>query len=154
MESTEALVDRLIDIVESVESLADEPKWYYDKVHECDLKTQDLLHLLENRTFKSYEYVRVATHMKKVRAERRTAKENQELTKLFMNNLLQLQSQGSRKMLEEKIYKTYKDMNQPYRNRFYTEEEIEQIIAGTYDTIEDLSDRVKELEDIAGGIYE
>ena len=154
MESTEALVERLVDIVESVESLADEPKWYYDKVHECDLKIQDLLHLLENGTFKSYEYIRIATHIKKVRMERRIAKENQELTRLFMNSLAQLQSQGSRTMLEDKIYKTYKDINQPYKNRFYTEEEIEQIVAGTYDTIEDLSDRVKELEDIAGGIYE
>lgn len=154
MESTEVLVDRLIGIVESVEKVADEPSWYYDKVHECDLKLCDLMHLLENGTFKSYELVRIATHIKKVRVERRTAKENQELTRLFMNSLAQLQSSGSRTMLEEKIYKTYKDMNQPYKNRIYTPEEIEQIIAGTYDTIEDLSDRVKELEDIAGGIYE
>lgn len=133
MEATEALLDKLVGIVECIENITDEPEVYYDKVHECDLKLCDLMHLLENGTFKSYELIRIATQIKKVRIERRIAKENQELTRLFTNSLGQLQSPGSRAMLKKNIYKEYKDMNMPYKNRIYTDEEIEQIIGGTYE---------------------
>jgi len=133
MESTEALVEKLTGIVESVEKIAEEPQIYYDKVHECDLKLCDLMHLLENGTFKSYELVRIATQIKKVRIERRIAKENQELTNQFITCIGQLQSAGSRTMLKQNLFKKYKEMNLPYHNRIYTEEEIKWIVGGIYE---------------------
>lgn len=133
MEATQTLVDRLTGIVESVEKLAEEPQMYYDKVHEYDLKLCDLLHVLENGNFKSYELIRIATQIKRLRNERRIAKENQELTKLFINSIAQMQSTGSRTMLKQNICKEYKEMNLPYKNRIYTEDEIERIVGGTYE---------------------
>lgn len=133
MQATDELLEALTGIIEEIDMMPTTKQNYYEVVHKCDLKRTDLLHILENGTFRSYELVRIANELKAVSKERRVAKENYELIDNFLKGLGNLQSDGGRHMLKEALHRRYREINSEYRNRIYTDEDIERIIGGTYE---------------------
>lgn len=98
---------------------------------ECDEKQQDLLHYIENNKINMlwcYKYVR---ELKNVREKRRNIKNDMERIMKFKEQKTKLASTtDNRQLMLAELNKREKQLNCPYKNRRYTEEELQKILKG------------------------
>ncbi len=107
---------------------------YFDGMSEqqsnIDLKLCDLYHYIENNTLKTNECYRITKEIKKQRQLRRNLKNDYELLKIYKGGYTRLNNEANRKMLLADVHKRNKELGKKYKNRVYTEEEIEEILGG------------------------
>lgn len=102
-----------------------------DKMTEYNYKLSDLYHYIENNKMDSKKCYRMYREMKKVLKERRNFKNNVELLHEYQKHKQKLNNGiANRQILLSEIGKKAKNLNQPYNNRIYTEEELNKIIGG------------------------
>ena len=127
-------MDVLKQITEIVDKLNELDK--YDSglsqlLSECDEKEQDLLHYVENNKINvlwCYKYVK---ELKNVRERRRNIKNYIERITKFKENKTKLASTiDNRQLLLAELNKREKQLNCPYKNRRYAEEELQKILKG------------------------
>lgn len=98
---------------------------------ECNEKEQDLLHYIENNKINMlwcYKYVR---ELKNVREKRRNIKNDIERIMKFKEQKTKLASTiDNRQLMLAELNKREKQLNCPYKNRRYTEEELQKILKG------------------------
>ena len=98
---------------------------------ECNEKEQDLLHYIENNKINMlwcYKYVR---ELKNVREKRRNIKNDIERIMKFKEQKTKLAStMDNRQLMLAELNKREKQLNCPYKNRRYTEEELQKILKG------------------------
>ena len=98
---------------------------------ECNEREQDLLHYIENNKINMlwcYKYVR---ELKKVREKRRNIKNDIERIMKFKEQKTKLASTiDNRQLMLAELNKREKQLNCPYKNRRYTEEELQKILKG------------------------
>lgn len=98
---------------------------------EYDEREQDLLHFIENNKINvlwCYKYTR---ELKTIREKRRIIKNDMEIIRKFNEHKTKLVSTiENRKIMLTEIHKREKQLNCPYKNRRYTDEEIQKIIKG------------------------
>lgn len=121
LSETKEIVQKLNELDEYFDSLA-------EKQRETDYKLSDLYHYIENNQLKTNECYRIIKEIKKQREIRRRLKNDYELLKTFNNNYGRLNNSNNRKMLLAEVNKMNKQLNQKYKNRVYTEEEMRQIL--------------------------
>lgn len=98
---------------------------------ECDEREQDLLHFIENNKINVLWCYKYTKELKTIRERRRIIKNDMEIIRKFNEHKTKLVSTiENRKILLAEINKREKQLNCPYKNRRYTEEEIEKIIKG------------------------
>lgn len=93
-----------------------------------DQKTQDLLHYIENNKINAFQSYRLVKQLKKIRLDRRNIKNNIELATTFYNNKNKLISNEYRPVLKDELEKTKKQLQLKYKNRYYQQCEIVNII--------------------------
>lgn len=127
-------MDVLREITEIVEKLNEIDN--YDSslsqlLSECNEKEQDLLHYIENNKINMlwcYKYVR---ELKNVREKRRNIKNDIERIMKFKEQKTKLASTiDNRQLMLAELNKREKQLNCPYKNRRYTEEELQKILKG------------------------
>ena len=105
---------------------------YFDNLsdlqREIDYKLSDLYHYIENNQLRTNECYRIIKEIKKQREIRRRLKNDYELLKIYKNNYARFNNENNRKMLLADINKTNKELNKSYKNRIYSEEEMNQIL--------------------------
>ena len=105
---------------------------YFDSLsdlqREIDYKLSDLYHYIENNQLRTNECYRIIKEIKKQREIRRRLKNDYELLKIYKNNYARFNNENNRKMLLADINKTNKELNKSYKNRIYSEEEMNQIL--------------------------
>ena len=98
---------------------------------ECNEREQDLLHYIENNKINMlwcYKYVR---ELKNVREKRRNIKNDIERIMKFKEQKTKLAStMDNRQLMLAELNKREKQLNCPYKNRRYTEEELQKILKG------------------------
>lgn len=98
---------------------------------ECNEREQDLLHYIENNKINMlwcYKYVR---ELKNVREKRRNIKNDMERIMKFKEQKTKLASTiDNRQLMLAELNKREKQLNCPYKNRRYTEEELQKILKG------------------------
>ena len=127
-------MDVLKEITEIVEKLNEIDK--YDSglaqlLSECDEREQDLLHYIEKNKINMlwcYKYVK---ELKSNREKRRNIKNDMERINKFKEHKTKLVSTiDNRQLMLSEINKREKQLNCPYKNRRYTEEEMQNILKG------------------------
>lgn len=124
-------MDVLENIKQSIELLDDVEKYYEELPilqSNVDCALSDLYHCIENRKFKTNEAYRIVKEIKKQRLIRRKINNDYELLKTFKTHENKLMNSGSRKMLINEMHKTNNRLNQPYKNRVYTDDKINEIL--------------------------
>ena len=100
-----------------------------DKLSYYDSKVSDLYHFLENMPLNSKQCYRFCKELKLILNERRKYKQNLAIFQKFKTNRQKLISDKSnRSILISNLHKEYKNLNLPYKNRIYTEEELNEKI--------------------------
>lgn len=98
---------------------------------ECDEKEQDLLHYIENNKINMLWCYRFVRELKNVREKRRNIKNDMERIIKFKEQKTKLASTtDNRHLMLAELNKREKQLNCPYKNRRYTEEELQKILKG------------------------
>lgn len=124
-----------IDIISELKSITeklDKLDTYYENIgdmqRDIDYRLCDLYHYIENNSLKTNECYRIIKEIKKQREQRRRLKNDYELLKVYKNNIQRLNNENNRKMVIADIHKTKKELGKNYKNRIYSEEELNEIL--------------------------
>ena len=127
-------MDVLREITEIVEKLNEIDNYdigLSQLLSECDERQQDLLHYIENNKINMlwcYKYVR---ELKNVREKRRNIKNDIERLTRYKELKTKLASTAeNRQLMLAELNKREKSLNCPYKNRRYSEEELQKILKG------------------------
>ena len=122
----------VIKTLQEITNTLNELDTYYDglsnELSVIDLKIQDLLHYIENNNISilwSYKYI---VELKKLRMERRRIKRDMFILSKYNEHKNKIISSGNRQFLMSEVYKAEKQLDTPYKNRQYKDEEIEEIL--------------------------
>lgn len=99
-------------------------------LNELDEKTQDLLHYIENNKISAFSCYRIIKELKGIRQKRRKVKQDIELSKKYQEQKNRLSSFDNRQFLLTELHKKEKQLHTEYKNRRYTEEDIQKILKG------------------------
>lgn len=99
-----------------------------DKLSEQDKKLSDLEHYIEENKLSTNQCYRMIKEIKKQREIRRKIKNDYTILTNYENNINKLINHDNRRLLLEKVYKINKSLDTKYKNRIYTEEEINEIL--------------------------
>lgn len=124
------LLEEIKEISERLDEVEDYCSQLQDNLSSEDLKTQDLLHYIENNKISPFDSWRLVKKIKQIRIDRRKIKNDIEISSTFYNNKSKLISKDHRKFLLNELYKKDKRLNSEYKNRYYQECEIENILKG------------------------
>ena len=121
----------ITEIVEKLNEIDNYDSSLSQLLSECNEKEQDLLHYIENNKINMlwcYKYVR---ELKNVREKRRNIKNDMERIMKFKEQKTKLAStMDNRQLMLAELNKREKQLNCPYKNRRYTEEELQKILKG------------------------
>lgn len=99
-----------------------------DKLSEQDKRLSDLEHYIEENKLSTNQCYRMIKEIKKQRGIRRKIKNDYTILTNYENNINKLINHDNRRLLLEKVYKVNKSLDTKYKNRIYTEEEINEIL--------------------------
>mgnify|MGYP003300143216 CR=1 FL=1 len=126
-----------MDIIENVRKateLLNEVEDYgatlFDKLSVLDSKEQDLLHYIENNKINVLWCYKMVREIKNIRLERRKVKNDMELMYKFNEDKNKLASKENRGFILTNLNKRAKLFDIPYKNRQYSEEELQKIVGG------------------------
>lgn len=121
----------IAEIVDKLNELDNYDNGLSQLLSECDEKEQDLLHYIENNKINMlwcYKYVR---ELKNIREKRRNIKNDMERITKFKEQKTKLVSTiDNRQLMLAELNKREKQLNCPYKNRRYAEEELQKILKG------------------------
>lgn len=95
---------------------------------EVDYKLSDLLHKIENDSLNAPQSCKIVKEIKKQRLIRRNYQNDYEILRTYINNINKLTNAGNRELLLSEVNKTNKRLNQPYKNRVYTDEDMKKLL--------------------------
>lgn len=125
------VLELITEIVDKMNELDNYDSSLSQLLSECNEKEQDLLHYVENNKINvlwCYKYIK---ELKNVREQRRKIKNDIERLTTFKENKTKLVSTSdNRQLLLAELNKREKRLNCPYKNRRYTEEELQKILKG------------------------
>lgn len=101
-----------------------------NRLSALDMKQQDLLHYIENNKISILWCYRMIKEIKSIRMERRKVKNDIELLTRFNDLKNRLSSTENRRMIVAELHKKMKQLNTTYKNRQYTEEDLENMLKG------------------------
>lgn len=121
----------ITEIVDKLNEIDNYDSGLSQLLSECNEREQDLLHYIENNKINilwCYKYVR---ELKNVREKRRNIKNDMERIMKFKEQKTKLASTiDNRQLMIAELNKREKQLNCPYKNRRYTEEELQKILKG------------------------
>ena len=121
----------ITEIVDKLNEIDNYDNGLSQLLSECDEREQDLLHYIENNKINMlwcYKYVR---ELKNVREKRRNIKNDIERIMKFKEHKTKLVSTiDNRKLMLAELNKREKQLNCPYKNRRYAEEDLQKILKG------------------------
>ena len=124
-----------LDLIQDyTENLANDLS-YFDSM-KCDLE-----HFIEHNKINSKNAYRICKEMQKVLLQRRKIKNDMELSRVMGINFNKIISNDYRKFLIAELNKTNGRLNQPYKNRVYTQEQEDYLLGreeGNDETLENV----------------
>lgn len=124
------VIDELKIINDKLDVIDEYSNTLSDELSKVDCKMQDLLHYIEFNKISVKWCYRMMKEMKELREKKRKIKNDMEILSKYNETKTKLLTSDNRKFLMTEIYKKDKQLNQPYKNREYTEEDMQKILKG------------------------
>lgn len=119
-----AKIQKLCDLFDEVDELVNSNG---DRLKNVDYRLSDIEHTMENEELTDSEMLNLSKKLKELRKIRRGLKNEYEIIKEFNRIKNRILEENNRKIFKTNISITMRNLNQPYKNRVYTEEEITEI---------------------------
>ena len=98
------------------------------ELSKVDSELSDWLHIIENNELSKEECFNVMERMHALRIERRELNNEYELEKVYQTHKSKLSGNETRQFLIAEINKKKKELNQEYKNRVLTDENIKNVL--------------------------
>lgn len=125
------VIDKLTEAIDLLNEVDDYGATLVSKLSELDSKEQDLLHYIENNKIRILWVYRMVKEIKTIREERRKVKNDMELISKFNEVKTRITSgKDNRRLMLAELHKRDKQLHTTYKNRQYTEEDMQKIVGG------------------------
>ena len=122
--------DKIVEVIDILDEIDEYDNSLAGGLSNADSKLSDLYHVIEINKLKTNECYRIIQELHKVLLERRKIKDDIALLNVFKSQKDRLPGDKTRAFLKQSIYKESNKLNSSYKNRVYTEEEINGILGG------------------------
>jgi len=122
-----AKIKEVIDLLDEIDEYNNSLS---DKLSIVDGKEQDLLHYLEEHKIGILWCYRYVKTMQENRLDRRKIKNDMELAAKYNEHKAKMTSKENRQFILAEIHKREKFLNMPYKNRQYSEDDMQNILKG------------------------
>lgn len=123
------IIDKITNVISILDEIDNMIKTQSEELQKVDYKLSDLYHLIENNELSDEASINVVREIHLLRKERRSLNNEHDLEVVYQNQKQKMIGNDSRQFLVTELNKTNKRLNSEYKNRVYTEEEIEQLIS-------------------------
>lgn len=124
------VMDKITDAVTVLNEIDDYAATLTNKLSILDSKEQDLLHYIENNRINILWCYRMIKEIKTVREERRKVKNDMEMIFKYNEIKSRLTSRENRQFVLTELHKKEKQLDTAYKNRQYTDEEMQDLLKG------------------------
>lgn len=121
LEKINQAIDVLNEIDEMIES---QPR----EIQNIEFQLSDLYHLIENNELSEAASINVVKKIHELRIIRRSLNREHEIELCYNNQKSKLAGKDTRKFLLSEIYKTIKKLDTSYKNRVFTDEDINELL--------------------------
>lgn len=118
-------INNAITILDEIDNMIESQS---KELQQVDYKLSDLYHLIEDNELDIESSVNVVKEIHKLRKERRSLNNEHDIEILYQNEKSKMIGNDTRQFLMTNIHKLLKKLNSEYKNRVYTEEEIQELI--------------------------
>lgn len=122
------VLEKLTDSIKILNEVDEYKDSLVDRLSEQDKKLSDLLHYIEKNKLSTAQCYRIVKEIKKQREIRRKIKNDMNILSTYDKHINKLLNTNNRSMLLAELYKVDKRLQAEYKNRLYTEEEINKIL--------------------------
>ena len=117
-------IKEAIKILDEIDEMIDTQPQELQKI---DYELSDLYHYIENENMTNETCVKVVERIKYLRLLRRSLNNEYSIEKAYKDNSSKMMGNNSREFLLHTICETANKLNQEYKNRVLTEEDIENL---------------------------
>ena len=122
------VIEELKEAVSIINKVDEYKDSLVDRLSEQDKKLSDLLHYIENNKLSTAQCYRIVKEIKKQREIRRKVKNDMNILSTYDKHINKLLNTNNRSMLLAELYKVDKKLQAEYKNRTYTDEELEELL--------------------------
>lgn len=123
-------MNKITDAVTVLNEIDDYNGTLVNRLSILDSKEQDLLHYIENNKINILWCYRMIKEIKTIREERRKVKNDMEMLYRYNEIKTKLMSKENRQFILAELHKKEKQLDTTYKNRQYTEEEMQDLLKG------------------------
>lgn len=124
------IMNKLTEAIDLLNEVDEYGSSLVSKLSELDSKEQDLLHYIENNKICVLWCYRMIRQLKNLREERRKVKHDMEMLSKFNEIKVRITSKDNRQFILTELYKKEKQLHTTYKNRQYSEDDIQKILKG------------------------
>lgn len=124
------IMKKLTEAIDVLNEVDEYSSTLVGKLSELDSKEQDLLHYIENNNISILWCYKMIREIKTIREERRKVKNDMELMSRFNDVKTKITSKDNRQFILTELHKKEKQLQTTYKNRQYSEEDIQKIVKG------------------------
>lgn len=122
------VIEELKEAVSIINKVDEYKDSLVDRLSEQDKKLSDLLHYIENNKLSTAQCYRIVKEIKKQREIRRKVKNDMNILSTYDKHINKLLNTNNRSMLLAELYKVDKRLQAEYKNRTYTDDELEELL--------------------------
>ena len=126
------VMEEITKAVDTLNRIDDYDKSLLTELSVLDSKEQDLLHFIENNRINILWCYNFLKHLKALRIKRRKVKNDRELLSKFNDIKTKITSRDNRQFILAELHKKEKALDTTYKNRQYSEEDVQKILKGIY----------------------
>lgn len=124
----EIIIEKIQNAIKVLDEIDNMMKTQSEELQTIDYKLSDLYHLIENNELSDEASINIVKAIHNLREERRSLKNEHEIEITYQTNKIKMIGNDTRQFAMSEIFKTTKRLNQEYKNRVFTEEEINNFI--------------------------
>lgn len=124
----EIIIEKIKSAISILDEIDNMIQTQSQELQQVDYKLSDLYHLIENNELSDEASINVIKTIHELRKQRRSLNNEHELEVVYQNHKSKMIGNDTRQFLITELHKTNKKLNSEYKNRIYTEEEINQLI--------------------------
>lgn len=122
------LVEKIKVVIDTMDEIDEMIKSQPTELQTIDYELSDLYHLIEHYILTESAKVNVVDRIHRLRQARRSLNNEYEIETTYQTHKSKLTGNETRKFFANEIYKTVKKLNNEYKNRVLTEENIQELM--------------------------
>lgn len=125
------LVEKIKLVIDTMDEIDEMIKSQSAKLQAVDFELSDLYHLIEYYDLTESAKVNIVDKIHDLRQIRRSLNNEYEIENTYQTHKSKLTGNETRKFFANEVYKTVKKLNNEYKNRVLTEDNIQELMGAT-----------------------